>query len=143
MYTIVQLANNYKIGNNLNESSQLVSTIRCQQGGGSTAYANALEQAQAELIELAWPPGRPERDRLLLGRRREHRARRTTPPPRRTAASPCQQGVSSASVIKGQGTLIYTIGYDLDAVDGGANICASGVTGAPSRRRSPPTTRFA
>ncbi len=48
-YTVVQLSNNYKIGSNLNESSQLVSTIRCQRGGGSTAYAHALERAQSEL----------------------------------------------------------------------------------------------
>ena len=34
VYTIVQLATNYKIGNNLNESSQLVQSIRCQRGGG-------------------------------------------------------------------------------------------------------------
>jgi hypothetical protein len=42
---------------------------------------------------------------------------------------PCRQGVNSASAVKGAGTLIYTIGYDLDAVGGGANVCKS-YTGA-------------
>jgi hypothetical protein len=38
---------------------------------------------------------------------------------------PCGQGVSSANVVKGAGTLVYTIGYDLDALGGGANVCRS------------------
>ena len=38
---------------------------------------------------------------------------------------PCQQGVNSAGVIKATGTLVYTIGYDLDALGGGANVCRS------------------
>ena len=36
---------------------------------------------------------------------------------------PCHQGISSAAAIKARGTLIYSIGYDLDALDGGANTC--------------------
>jgi hypothetical protein len=42
---------------------------------------------------------------------------------------PCHQGVTSAGVIKGKGTVIYSIGYDLNAVNGGANVCTS-YTGA-------------
>ena len=78
--------------------------------------------------ELARPPRRPERHRHVLGRRREHRAEYlpTTSPYRR---QPCHQGITSASSVKGAGTLVYMIGYDLDAVGGGANICQS-YTGA-------------
>jgi len=43
---------------------------------------------------------------------------------------PCHQGITSAGTVKGAGTLVYMIGYDLDAVGGGANICENGVTGA-------------
>jgi hypothetical protein len=52
---------------------------------------------------------------------------------------PCHQGVNSANVIKGTGTLIYSIGYDLDALGGGANICENGVTGA---NESPAITAY-
>jgi Flp pilus assembly protein TadG len=57
VYTVGPLSNNYKVGNDLNESSQLVSTIRCQRGGGSTAYAHALERAQSELNSSRGRPG--------------------------------------------------------------------------------------
>ena len=49
VYNVVQLSMDYKIGDNLNTGSRLVSTINCQKGGGTTAYANAIEHAQAEL----------------------------------------------------------------------------------------------
>ncbi len=138
VYTIVQLATNYKVGNNLNESSQLVSRIRCQQGGGSTAYANAVEHAQAELSSSRGRPG--VQDVIVFFSDGAANTGPTyyssTSPYRRR---PCQQGVSSAGVIKSQGTLIYTIGYDLDSVGGTSNICASGVTGDPE---SPAITAY-
>ena len=133
VYTIVQLANDYKTGGNLNESSQLVSRIRCQQGGGSTAYANAIEHAQAELQSSR---GRPGVQNVIVffsdgAANIGPTYYPTTSPYRR---QPCHQGVSSAGVVKGQGTLIYSIGYDLDALNGGANICQSytGATESPA-----------
>ena len=43
---------------------------------------------------------------------------------------PCHQGVSSAAGVKTGGTIIYSIGYDLNAQDGGANTCRyNGFTG--------------
>ena len=137
-YTVVQLANNFKIGSNLNESSQLVSTIRCQRGGGSTAYAHALERAQTELNSSR---GRPGVQNVIVfftdGAANTGPTFLPTSSPYRR--QPCQQGVNSASVIKGTGTLIYSIGYDLDALNGGANICENGVTGAPE---SPAITAY-
>jgi len=123
-YTIVQLSSNFKIGNTLNESSALVSRIRCQDGGGTTAYAHAIEAAQAELnssrarsgvqnVIVFFSDGAANTGPNYLP---------STSPYRR---QPCQQGVNSAGVIKGTGTLIYTIGYDLDALGGGANVCRS------------------
>jgi hypothetical protein len=124
VYTIVQLANNYKIGNNLNESSTLVQRIRCQDGGGSTAYANAIEHAQAELNSSR---GRPDVQNVIVffsdgAANTGPTYYSTTSPYRR---QPCRQGVTSAGVIKATGTLVYTIGYDLDANGGTANICQS------------------
>jgi hypothetical protein len=43
--------------------------------------------------------------------------------------------VNSAAAIKSAGTLVYSIDYDLDALNGGANICENGVTGNPGVAR--------
>ena len=49
-YLLVPLNNTYAFSaGNLNPSSQLLSTLSCVQAGGQTAYANALDAAQAEL----------------------------------------------------------------------------------------------
>jgi Putative Flp pilus-assembly TadE/G-like/von Willebrand factor type A domain len=128
VYTIVQLATNYKIGDSLNESSTLVSRIRCQDGGGSTAYAHAIEAAQAELNSSR---GRPDVQNVIVffsdGAANTGPSYLSSTSPYRRR--PCQQGVNSAGVIKSTGTLVYTIGYDLDALGGGANVCRS-YTGA-------------
>jgi Putative Flp pilus-assembly TadE/G-like/von Willebrand factor type A domain len=128
VYNVVQLSNDYKIGDNLNTSSRLVSTINCQQGGGTTAYANAIEHAQAELQSSR---GRPGIQNVIImfsdgAANTGPTYYSTTSPYRRR---PCAQGVSSAAAAKAAGTLVYTIGYDLDALGGGANRCQS-YTGA-------------
>jgi Flp pilus assembly protein TadG len=137
VYNIVQLSTNYKVGSALNESSALVSRIRCQNGGGATAYANALEAAQAELNSSR---GRPGVQNVIVffsdgAANTGPTYYSTTSPYRR---QPCRQGVNSAGVIKATGTLIYSIGYDLDALGGGANICES-YTGA---NESPAITAY-
>jgi hypothetical protein len=43
---------------------------------------------------------------------------------------PCNQGVRSAATIKAKKTVVYTIGYDLDATAPGTNVCKNGVTNA-------------
>lgn len=134
VYNIVQLSNDFKTpSGDLNESSALVSRIRCQQGGGSTAYANAIEHSQAELSSSRGRPG--VQDVIVFfsdgAANTGPTYYSTTSPYRR---QPCRQGVNSAAAIKAQGTLVYTIGYDLDAVGGTANICRSytGATESPA-----------
>jgi len=138
VYTVVPLSNNFKVGTSLNEGSQLVSTIRCQQGGGSTAYAHALERAQTELNS---PRGRPGVQNVIIffsdGAANTGPTYLSSSSPYRT--QPCHQGVNSAATIKAAGTLIYSIGYDLDALNGGANICQNGVTG---NNESPAITAY-
>jgi Putative Flp pilus-assembly TadE/G-like/von Willebrand factor type A domain len=124
VYNVVQLSNDYKIGDDLNTSSRLVSTINCQKGGGTTAYANAIENAQAELQSSR---GRPGVQNVIImfsdgAANTGPTYYSTTSPYRRR---PCAQGVSSAATAKAAGTLVYTIGYDLDALGGGANRCQS------------------
>jgi Flp pilus assembly protein TadG len=122
-YVLVGLSNDYKNGTSLNTSSALVSTINCVKGAGSTSYATAIEKAQAELATH----GRPNVQDVIVFF--SDGAANTGPsyygnssPYRR---QPCHQGVSSAGSAKSAGTLIYSIGYDLNALDGGANICES------------------
>jgi hypothetical protein len=51
---------------------------------------------------------------------------------------PCRQGVNSAAGVKAARTRVFVIGYDLDALDGGANECLS-YTG---RDESPAITAY-
>jgi hypothetical protein len=128
----VREGNNYSKDRVLDPSSKLVSTINCQRGSGRTAYANALEAAQREL-EIN---GRPDVKNVIIflsdgAANTGPTYYPTTSPYRR---QPCRQGVTSAATIKSKGTLIYSIGYDLNALNGGANVCTSytGATESPS-----------
>ena len=129
-YTIVPLSRDYVRNGRLNPNSDLVRTIECQQGEGRTAYANALEAAQRELDRS----GRPDVKDVIIflsdGAANIGPTYHSTSSPYRT--QPCHQGVWSASDIKDGDTQIYSIGYDLDALNGGANKCTS-YTGADER----------
>ncbi len=120
-YVLVPLSSDYAANGQLNQFSDLVSTINCVKAGGSTAYATALEQAQAAL-DAQGRPGVPHIIILL-----SDGAANTGPSyygnssPYRT--QPCHQGVWSAAGIKATGTIVYSIGYDLSAA--GARQCTS------------------
>ncbi|HZR96693.1 MAG TPA: pilus assembly protein TadG-related protein [Gaiellaceae bacterium] len=117
-YTIVPLSSDYKKADGtLNTSSNLVSTINCVQGGGTTAYANAIEAAQAELDAN----GRPEAQDVIVflsdGAANTGPSYYSTSSPYRT--QPCHQGVTSAGYSKAKRTIVYSIGYALDDATGG------------------------
>jgi hypothetical protein len=121
-YVLVPLSKDYTVqGGGLNTNSDLVKTINCQRGGGRTAYADALEAAQKELETN----GRPDVQNIIVflsdGAANIGPTFYSTSSPYRK--QPCHQGVNSAATIKSKGTWIYSIGYDLDAVNGGANKC--------------------
>ena len=128
-YTIVPLSHDYSTNGVLNTSSNLVSTINCQQANGETSYATAIEKAQAEFaahgranvrkVIVFFSDGAANRGPGYLS---------TNSPYRKT---PCHQGVASAGTVKAAGTIVYSIGYDLDAVNGGANQCRSGSSSGP------------
>ena len=121
-YVISPMSTDYARDGALDTSSDLVSTINCVLGGGGTSYATALEAAQAELDAH----GRPNVQDVIVflsdGAANYGPSYYGDTSPYRV--QPCHQGVSSAAGIKARGTLIYSIGYDLDALDGGANTCA-------------------
>jgi Putative Flp pilus-assembly TadE/G-like len=131
-YTIVPLSSDYAVNGALNTTSNLVSTINCQKGGGRTAYANALEEAQKEL-DLHGRTGVQDMIVFLSdGAANIGPTFYSTSSPYRK--QPCHQGVTSANAIKAKGTVIYSIGYDLDALNGGANTCETwdGKTESPA-----------
>jgi hypothetical protein len=120
-YVVSSLTQDYLVDGELNPASNLVSTLNCVVGGGGTAYATALEAAQAELdahgrsdvqdVIIFLSDGAANYGPSYYGDSSSYRMQ------------PCHQGISSAAGIKARGTLLYTIGYDLDALDGGANTC--------------------
>ena len=130
-YTIVPLANDYKLGGVLNTGSDLITTLDCQDGNGRTAYANAIEAAQNEL-DLN---GRADVQDIIIffsdGAANIGPNYYPDTSPYRT--TPCAQGVSSAASVKASGALVYSIGYDLDA-PGTTQICRhySGSPESPS-----------
>jgi hypothetical protein len=111
-YVIVPLSDDYLVDGQLNPSSDLVQTIDCVKGGGSTSYATALEQAQGELNQH----GRSGVQKVIVFL--SDGAANTGPgyypedsPYRRT---PCHQGEASAQTIAAGGTTVFSIGYDLE-----------------------------
>ncbi|HZS24935.1 MAG TPA: pilus assembly protein TadG-related protein [Gaiellaceae bacterium] len=126
-YVIVPLSHDYKKSGALNTSSNLVSTVNCVQGGGTTAYANAIDAAQNELNV----DGRKGVQDVIVflsdGAANTGPTYYSTTSPYRT--QPCHQGVTSAGNSKATGTIIYTIGYALGDDTGG---CTS-YTGAAEK----------
>ena len=125
-YAIVPLSSDFKLQDgSLNPGSNLVSTLGCVRGGGTTAYANAIEAAQAQLDAS----GRPNVQDVIVflsdGAANTGPTFYSTKSPYRT--QPCHQGITSAGYSKSKGTIVYSIGYALDDDTGG---CAS-YTGSP------------
>jgi hypothetical protein len=117
-YLLVPLSHDYKNKDGtLNTSSNLVSTVNCVQGGGTTAYANAIDAAQAELDK----DGRASVPDVIVFL--SDGAANTGPTfyPATSAyrTQPCHAGVNSANSAKGKGTIVYTIGYALGDDTGG------------------------
>jgi hypothetical protein len=122
-YTLVSLSNDYLLDGELNPASPLVATVACMQMGFGTSYATAIDRAQAELESR----GSPEADDVIVflsdgGANTGPAYYGDSSPYRR---QPCKQGVDSAAAAKARGTTVYTIGYDLFADGGAANLCRS------------------
>lgn len=135
-YVVTALSSGYKVGGSLNPVSKLVSTVNCLRANGMTAYANAMESAQAELaargrqgaehVIVFFSDGAANYGPRYYSSTSDHRAR------------PCRQGVTSSTGVKTSGTRVFVIGYDLDALDGGANRCLS----SSGRAESPTITAY-
>ena len=118
VYTVVPMSNDYKNPDGTpNNSSNMLSTLACIQGGGTTSYANAIEAAQAELDK----DGRPNVPDVIVfmsdGAANTGPKSYATTSPYRT--QPCHQGVTSAGYSKAKGVTVYSIGYAVDDDTGG------------------------
>jgi hypothetical protein len=111
-YVVVPLASDFLVRGALNTSSDLVSTINCVQGAGWTAYANALEAAQAELVAH----GRPDTAKVIvfLSDGAANTGPLYYPATSPYLTQPCHQGIASARAIAAAGTTVFSIGYDLE-----------------------------
>ena len=119
-YLLVPLSNTYAYAEGqLNTSSQLLSTLSCVQAGGQTAYASALDAAQAEITA----DGRPGTQKVIIilsdGAANSGPNYLPNTSPYRTR--PCGQAVNVAAASKLQGVLVYSIAYDISGA--GADPC--------------------
>jgi Flp pilus assembly protein TadG len=117
----IPLTSNYMSNGQLDHSTPLVAAVDCLPGSGYTAYADAIDKAQAELAAN----GRSNAGHYIVFLTD---GAANTGPSYYPASSPyrqqpCHQGVTSANAAKSQGTTIYAIGYTLNAQGGGANRC--------------------
>ncbi len=136
-YTIVPLSKDYKTSTGApNSGSTLVTTLACVQGGGTTAYGNAIDAAQAELnlhgragvqdVIVFMSDGAANTGPTYYSSTSDYRIR------------PCKQGVTSAGVAKtgASKTIVYSIAYALEDDTGG---CMNSVPN-PDKPESPAIT---
>ena len=110
-YVAVPLGNSYATSlGQLNNASPLMSTLNCVKAGGGTAYANALDAAQAELNAR----GRVGTQKVIIilsdGAANTGPSYLATTSPYRT--NPCGKAVSIATASKAAKVIMYSIAYD-------------------------------
>lgn len=122
-WLVVPLSSDYVVNGQLNQNSKLVQTVACLPAAGQTAYANAIDAAQAELTAN----GRPNTEHSIVfftdGAANTGPGYYPKTSPYRE--QPCHQGITSANAAKAQRTTVYAIGYALNAIGGGANRCTA------------------
>ncbi len=126
-YVLVPLSSDYSVNGAPNESSALVSTINCVQANGNTAYANAIDAAQAELVR----DGRPEATKVIvfLSDGAANTGPLYYPANSPYLLTPCHQGITSGQAASAAGSTVYSIGYDV-----GHDICQKEIKGPPVSR---------
>jgi Flp pilus assembly protein TadG len=128
IYAIGSMVNDYltpgPTGYVLNPSSSLLQRLGCVQGNGTTSYSNSIEEAQHELERNG--TGGVQDVIIFLSDGAANSTPRHMPSYIDNAYNrlhPCAAGVAAANNAKGKGTIIYSIGYDLDGMDGAYEAC--------------------
>ena len=115
-YVVAPLSNTYATSlGNLNNSSQLITTVNCVKAGGATAFAGAIEAADAELSTH----GRVGTQKVIvfLSDGAANDAPNTLPNTSPYRTNPCGQSIASAATAKAGKVLIYTIAYTAQGDD--------------------------
>ena len=111
VYTVVPLANDFKVNGSINNSSNLIQTLSCQVPNGTTHYSLAIQAAQAELNANGRATAQDVIIFLTDGAANTGPSYFSSGNAERT--QPCQSGVNSAAAAKAAGTWVYTIGYSI------------------------------
>jgi Flp pilus assembly protein TadG len=143
-YTVVPLSSDYASApGQLIDTSNLVSTINCIKGGGRTAYAKAIDEAQAELDRN----GRPSAHKVivLLSDGAANTGDTTLPNSSPYKATPCHQGINSSIAAQDKMSTVYAIGYDLNGSGTDYEQCHPWSWTGPGQNplESPPITSWA
>jgi hypothetical protein len=129
-YVVAGFANDYLVNGSINGGSSLVSTLRCIQASGSTAYATALQRANSYLQTN----GRADARKVLIfmsdgGANSASRSdypnqndlsqAPTSGPWSPNILHPCGQGVAAADTIRRlyPNTTIFAVGYAVAGTD--------------------------
>jgi Flp pilus assembly protein TadG len=139
IYSIASLSDDYLVagaeGWELNSASTLVQLIDCVQPADtldySTSYSNAIAEAQHELDEHG--RGNVQDVIVFLSDGAANVTPRYVPDYIDTVedrARPCQSGIKAAAQAKARGTIVYTIGYDLNGFGTDYERCRHPVTQA-------------
>jgi len=111
----------------LNNSSNLLSKLNCVTAAGTTSYSNAIDEAQQELD--AHGRGNVQDVMIILTDGAANTTPKYLPGYLNNAYDklrPCGSGIKAANRVKGTGTIVYAIGYDVDADSNGGQCGAEG-----------------
>jgi Flp pilus assembly protein TadG len=113
--------------------SPLVNMIECVGSAGTTSYANAIDEAQHELDEHG--RGNVQDVIVFLSDGAANTTPRWVPSYLDNPSDrlhPCQAGVKAAQQVKNTGTIIYSIGYDLNGMGTDYERCKTNTGGNES-----------
>ena len=121
LYAIASMQFNYLVQSQgtwiLNPSSNLVQMLGCVHGAGSTAYVDAIDEAQHELVTNG--RGNVQNVMIFLSDGAANEVPAQYPSYMDTAyykQHPCQAGIRAAQNAKDNGTIVFAIGYDLNGM---------------------------
>lgn len=121
LYTIASMQFNYLVQSNgswiLNPSSNLVQMLGCVHGAGTTAFVQAVDEAQHELVTHG--RGNVQNVMIFLSDGAANQDVAQLPSYMDTSLyhqHPCLAGIRAAQNAKDNGTIVFTIGYDLNGL---------------------------
>ena len=133
LYAIASPTFDYLVQNGngwqLNPASDLIQKLNnCVKPAGTTSYVDAIDEAQHELDVHG--RGNVQDVVIILTDGAANVSPKYVPSyiPSSHFTKPCTMGIDAANHLKAQGTIVYTIGYDVDDDSNGGQCGAEGFT---------------